>query len=592
MSEIKRLKTNIELVQKIPESQRVEKYWFQKQGLIQVVFQLIDDAVIIVDASGCLQFLNPAAEKLTGWSLQEVQSLPISTTVRIIDETTFEPLENFLEKVLPENQTIPEVNHRLLVGRDNNLFPVEQSTALIYGDDGEIVGAVLVFRSAKTPRDSADQQQSWQNSYDSLTGLIHRHSFEQCLEQAVSSGKNSEQNHILCYLDLDHFKIINETCGHSAGDEFLHQISAVLQKRVRKSDVLARLGGDEFGILLYHCDLEPALKVIHTLREEVKRFQFVWENKTFSFSLSVGIVLLKDNTEGTAGLLNLADSACEVAKSKGRNRVHIYQPNDAELIAQRGEIRWLPRIFAALEENRFLLYYQPISTLNPIQQIGRTNHVKYGEVLLRLKDEEGKIVPPGVFIPAAEKHGLMHLIDRWVISTLFAYLGRNKCKGEKSLEEHGNFSINLSGASLNDDQFFDFVEEQFALHSIPPQIICFEITETLAIANLNKASLLMHQIKTLGCSFALDDFGSGMSSFGYLKNLPIDYLKIDGIFIKDILQSPVAYEIVEAINRIAHVMGIGTVAEYVENNDILLKLKDMKIDYGQGYGIAKPAPLF
>jgi diguanylate cyclase (GGDEF)-like protein/PAS domain S-box-containing protein len=590
MSEIKDRTSNIELAKQIHKFQPIEKTLFQNPELIQVALGLIDDAVVIADASGCVQFLNRAAEKLTGWRSQDVQSLPLCAALRIIDETTFEPLDNSLEKILRENQAITAVNHSLLIRRDKSLLPIEYSAAPLYERDGQPMGSVLVFRGTRSSRQLADQL-SWQNSQDPLTGLIHRHSFEQFLEQAFLNPKDSEQNHVLCYLDLDHFKIINETSGHLAGDEFLRQISAVLKKRVRKSDMLARLGGDEFGLLLYQCDLEPALKVIHTLREAVKSFQFVWEDKTFSFSLSVGIVLLKDNTETISSLLNLANSACEVAKSKGRNRVHIYQPNDDELIAQRGEIRWLPRIFKALEENQFVLYYQPISPLSPSQEADKASHRQSAEVLLRLQDENGQIVPPGAFIPAAEKHGLMHLVDRWVIQTLFTYLEGNDGKRAKLLEGHGIYTINLSGASLNDDQFLDFVKEQFALHAIPPQIICFEITETLAIANLSKASLLMHQLKALGCQFALDDFGSGMSSFGYLKSLPIDYLKIDGIFIKDILQSQVACEIVEAINRIAHVMGIGTVAEYVENNDILLKLKQMGIDYAQGYGIARPSPL-
>jgi diguanylate cyclase (GGDEF)-like protein/PAS domain S-box-containing protein len=590
MSEIKDRTSNIELAQQIHKFQPIEKTLFQNPELIQVALGLIDDAVAIADASGCVQFLNRAAEKLTGWRSQDVQSLPLCATFRIIDETTFEPLDNSLENILRENQVITAVNHSLLIRRDKSLLPIEYSAAPLYERDGQLMGTVLVFRGTRSSRQLAEQL-SWQNSQDPLTGLIHRHSFEQFLEQAVLSPKDSAPNHVLCYLDLDHFKIVNETSGHLAGDEFLRQISAVLKKRVRKSDILARLGGDEFGLLLYQCDLEPALKVIHTLREAVKSFQFVWEDKTFSFSLSVGIVLLQDNHESISSLLNLANSACEVAKSKGRNRVHIYQPNDDELIAQRGEIRWLPRIFRALEENQFVLYYQPISPLSPSQQGDRASHRQSAEVLLRLQDENGQIVPPGAFIPAAEKHGLMHLVDRWVIQTLFTYLEGNDGKRAKLLEGRGIYTINLSGASLNDDQFLDFVKEQFALHAIPPQIICFEITETLAIANLSKASLLMHQLKALGCQFALDDFGSGMSSFGYLKSLPIDYLKIDGIFIKDILESQVACEIVEAINRIAHVMGIGTVAEYVENNDILLKLKEMGIDYGQGYGIARPSPL-
>lgn len=567
----------------------IDKYLFANQfanqQLTQVAFELINDAIIITDCFGCLQFLNPAAEKLTGLSLQDIQSLPIYEALQFINQNTFEPLENCLEKVLSQNHTIKEDSNCLLVRSDHTLLSIQKSIAPIHDHNGEVLGLVFVLRDMSHFSELGEGTSLL--IQDSLSGLTNRYSFEKFLQEAISSTQNSEQIHALCYLDLDHFKIINETCSHEAGDEFLRQISALLQKRVRKSDVLARLGADEFGLLLYQCGLDSALKVINILREEVKKFQFVWGEHTFNFSLSVGIVILKDNSENSSSLLNLADSACTMAKSKGRNRVQIYEANDIELVNQRGEIRWLSRIFKALEENQFVLYHQSIVSLASREQGER----KSCEILVRLQDEDGKIIPPGAFIPAAEKHGLMHLIDRWVISNLFTYLGKNCSLSEKSVAEKMNYSINLSGASLNDDRFFDFVREQLTLHSISPEIICFEITETLAISNLNQARLLMRELKALGCSFALDDFGSGMSSFGYLKSLPIDYLKIDGVFIKDILENQVTCEIVEAINRIAHIMEIKTVAEYVENKDIMLKLRQIGIDFAQGYGIAKPSSL-
>ncbi len=567
----------------------IDKYLFANQfanqQLTQVAFELINDAIIITDCFGSLQFINPAAEKLTGLSLQDIQSLPIYEALQFINQNTFEPLENCLEKVLSQNHTIKEDSNCLLVRSDHTLLSIQKSIAPIHDHNGEVLGLVFVLRDMSHFSELGEGTSLL--IQDSLSGLTNRYSFEKFLQEAISSTQNSEQIHALCYLDLDHFKIINETCSHEAGDEFLRQISALLQKRVRKSDVLARLGADEFGLLLYQCGLDSALKVINILREEVKKFQFVWGEHTFNFSLSVGIVILKDNSENSSSLLNLADSACTMAKSKGRNRVQIYEANDIELVNQRGEIRWLSRIFKALEENQFVLYHQSIVSLASREQGER----KSCEILVRLQDEDGKIIPPGAFIPAAEKHGLMHLIDRWVISNLFTYLGKNCSLSEKSVAEKMNYSINLSGASLNDDRFFDFVREQLTLHSISPEIICFEITETLAISNLNQARLLMRELKALGCSFALDDFGSGMSSFGYLKSLPIDYLKIDGVFIKDILENQVTCEIVEAINRIAHIMEIKTVAEYVENKDIMLKLRQIGIDFAQGYGIAKPSSL-
>lgn len=590
MFEMTNAKPPIELLPDSNSDRSLEKFLLEDPTSMEVAFQLVEDAIAIADASGCLRFLNTAAEELTGWSLSEARSLPLSTIFRTLDETTFDPSENAFAKIMGENRAIERGDRTLLVRRDNTLLPIEQSAAPIRDRDGQPLGGVLVCRGAKccTPQ---DDKLSRQSDRDPLTGLLNRHAFEQLLEQTLSQDKDREQAHILCHLNLDRFKIINEISSHLAGDEFLRQITAVLKKRVRKSDILARLGGDEFGLLLYHCDLEPALKVIETLCEEVQKFQFAWEDKTFSFSLSVGLVLLKDKGESASSLLNCSRSACKVAKSKGRNRVHLYCPNDVQLIAQRGEILWLPRIFKALEENRFVLYHQPISPLNPDGANGGVNRGESAEVLLRLQDEDGQIVAPGAFIPAAEKHGLMHLVDRWVIETLLTYLETNSAKRQKLIAERGTYTVNLSGASLNDDQFLNFVKEQFSLHPVPPQIVCFEITETLAIANLNQASSLMHQLKAFGCNFALDDFGSGMSSFGYLKSLPVDYLKIDGIFIKDILHSRVACEIVEAINRIAHVMGIATVAECVESREVLLKLKSMGIDYAQGYEIAKPSSI-
>lgn len=587
--------TTVEVIREFNNSNYLKKNPCQEQKLVQIALQLVDDAVIITDASGGVLFLNPVAEKLTGWQLPESQYLPLSTVFHIVEETTFEIVENPIQKIFRENRASIGVHQAMLISRDNSLLPIEHCAAPIREYDQQIVGAVLVFRDVSKSRNLASELY-WQVSHDSLTGLVNRSSFEHYLEKAVSSAKNLAQEHVLCYLDLDRFKVINDTCGHVVGDEVLRKISAMLQKRVRKTDVLARLGSDEFGLILYQCNLEQALNVVELLREEVQRFRFNWENQIFSFSISIGVAIINVESESSSSMLSAADSACYTAKSKGRNRFHLYQPNDIDVTTRRGEVQWVPRIFRALEENLFLLYCQQIIPVAPSQQIkGNTQRQpKYYEVLLRLQDEAGKIVSPGEFIPAAERYDLMHLLDRWVIRTLFAWLGKNDCQAGKHLHkpEHDClYSINLSGTSLNDDEFLDFVQEQFLLHSIPPQIICFEITETVAISNLNKARQFIHQLKAIGCCFALDDFGSGMSSFGYLKSLPINYLKIDGIFIKDICRSEVDCEIVEAIHRIAHVMGIQTVAEWVENNEVLMKLRTLGIDYAQGYGIAKPCPL-
>jgi EAL domain-containing protein (putative c-di-GMP-specific phosphodiesterase class I) len=343
------------------------------------------------------------------------------------------------------------------------------------------------------------------------------------------------------------------------------------------------LGGDEFGILLYSCPLEQAAQIASVLRQQINDYRFIWQDKTFSVGVSIGLVEINATTPNVASVLSAADAACYVAKNKGRNRVHVYQLDDTELAIQQGEMQWVTRLPQALEDDRFRLFYQPIAAISPTSDRTKPHHC---EILLRLEDETGKLVSPMAFIPAAERYHLMHRIDRWVIQTLFRHLMLSP-----SARPPHVYAVNLSGATLNDEQFISFVQEQFALTEICPQLICFEVTETVAITNLAKAAAVMRQLKAIGCSFALDDFGSGMSSFAYLKNLPVDYLKIDGVFVREIVSDPIAAEMVAAIAKIANVMGIQTVAEFVEDEFILDKLRQLGVDYAQGYGISKPKAL-
>jgi len=429
-----------------------------------------------------------------------------------------------------------------------------------------------------------NEQLSWQASHDALTGLVNRRKFKQCLEEAITTARTSHQEHALCYFDLDRFKIVNDTCGHLAGDELLRQVSALLQTRCRKTDTLARLGGDEFGLLLHQCSLEQALPVAQALHESIQAFRFVWQAKPFSIGVTIGMVAINAQSTSLDSVLSAADTACYAGKNQGRNRVHVYQAEDGELAQQRSEVQWVAQINQALAENRFCLYNQTIASLT-----AKSTGEHY-EVLLRLVNETGEVILPMAFLPAAERYNLMPTIDRWVLSTFFA--GVSASSGAKgSTIPQSLYAINLSGASVNDDQFIDFLKQQFDIHQIPPQQICFEITETVAIANLSKAAILIHEIRALGCRFALDDFGSGMSSFAYLKHLPVDYLKIDGCFIKDIVNDPIAASMVEAINRICHVMGIQTIAEFVTSETILTKVRTLGVDYAQGYAIALPQPI-
>ncbi|NJL10518.1 MAG: EAL domain-containing protein, partial [Calothrix sp. SM1_7_51] len=385
-------------------------------------------------------------------------------------------------------------------------------------------------------------------------------------------------------------KIVNDTCGHLAGDELLRQVAILFQNLIRDSDTLARLGGDEFGLLLEDCPHLSALQIAKNILQRLQEFRFVWQDKSFSIGISIGLVTINPESQSMSDLLSAADAACYSAKNKGRNRVHVYQLDDRELIRAKSEMQWATQITQALEDNSFFLYYQPIVPIHPTK-----SNAEHYEVLLRLIDKMGNEVLPMAFIPAAERYNLMSAIDRWVIRTLFANLGLNREKLNVCTRKGRNcgciYAINLSGASINDDQFMDFLCEQLALHQIPAQAICFEITETVAIANLSKTANFIRVLKKLGCRFSLDDFGRGMSSWSYLKNLSVDYLKIDGTFIKHIVSEQVDMAMVEAINKIGHLMGIQTIAEYVETQEIFDMVKAIGIDYAQGYGVAKPLPM-
>jgi diguanylate cyclase (GGDEF)-like protein len=424
----------------------------------------------------------------------------------------------------------------------------------------------------------------YQASHDMLTGLANRREFEVRLGQALLSAKQNGRVHALCYMDLDQFKIVNDTCGHGAGDELLRRLTVLLQHCVRDRDMLARLGGDEFGVLLENCPLDKAHEVAELMRQTVQDFRFIWEDKAFVVGASIGLVSINQESESVAEILSAADAACYAAKDKGRNRVHVYMLEDVELVRRQGEMQWVSRITHALEEDRLRLFYQRIV---PIDQ-ARSGEAHF-EILLRMLDESGALILPMAFIPAAERYLLMPTIDRWVIRNAFKFC-------QKTLEKHpasalSTCTINLSGPSLCDEHFLEFVQEQFKLHRIPSEAICFEITETAAITNLGDAIALMKELKKLGCRFSLDDFGSGLSSFTYLKNLPVDYLKIDGAFVKDMSHDPIDFAMVEAINKIGHVMGLQTIAEFVESETILQRLKEIGVDYVQGNYIEPPKPV-
>jgi diguanylate cyclase (GGDEF)-like protein len=433
--------------------------------------------------------------------------------------------------------------------------------------------------------DVATKQLSYQASHDTLTGLINRGEFEARLEHSLASAREHGATHAMCFLDLDQFKVVNDTCGHEAGDQLLRHLADHLKNKIRDRDTLARLGGDEFALLLENCALDHAQEVARGLLDSIHSFRFSWQGKPFVIGGSIGLVSINRKTESVASILSNADAACYTAKDLGRNRVYVFQaPEDGSELRPAGT-SWVTRINQALEEHRFRLYYQPIVPL----AADRPDLPRYYEALLRMAQDNGDIVLPMAFIPAAERYNLMESIDRWVVEAAFADYRRLLDAGYSM--QDCIFSINLSGSSLGDEKFPKFLEYQFSTYEVPPHRICFEITETAAVTNLTQALSLMQQLKRIGCRFMLDDFGSGLSSFTYLKNLPVDGIKIDGIFVKDMVGNGTDAAMVEAINNIGHVMGLATVAEYVEDQAIMSVLRDLKVDYAQGNWVRPPVPL-
>jgi diguanylate cyclase (GGDEF)-like protein/PAS domain S-box-containing protein len=448
----------------------------------------------------------------------------------------------------------------------------------INDEDGNIVRLMGVTQDI-TARKKVEEKLSYQASHDALTGLINRPEFEQRTEHLLSTIQSDKTEHAMCFLDLDQFKVINDTCGHVAGDELLRQLGMLLQNTVRKRDTLARLGGDEFGVLMEHCGLDQAHRVADEIFDAINEYQFFWEGESFRIGVSIGLVAITETTGNYTDLFKQADAACYLAKGLGRNRIHVYHPDDVELSIRQGEMQWVRRINQAVDEDRFCLYAQPIVSLN-------NDDLKHYELLVRMLNEEGEVIPPGAFLPAAERYNLIEKIDAWVVQHAISLM-----IAHSAFVAQVNFiSINLSGQSVANAQFMPMVIALISESNIDARKICFEVTETAAISNLSAANTFITALKDLGCRFALDDFGSGLSSFGYLKNLPVDYLKIDGMFVKDIVDDPIDKAMVKSINDIGHVMGMKTIAEFVENDAIMEQLIEVGVDYAQGYGLGKPEP--
>ncbi len=561
----------------ITERKLYEEALFREKESAQITLQSIGDGVITTDATSIIDYINPVAEQLTGWRLEDAMGRPVEEIFRAFHEETCEPLENPLSVSIRRSRPIKSVRPMLLIRRDGNELYVESTASPIRAGNGKVGGGVLVFHDVSESRE-LNRRLSYHASHDLLTGLVNRREFENRLERALKSAKARETSYALCYLDIDQFKIVNDTCGHSAGDALLGQMGALLKSKVRWRDTLSRLGGDEFGILLEACTLDEAMRMAESLREAVRLFRFSWEERVFRLGASIGVVPITADNEDVASVLSAADSACAAAKEQGRNRVHSFAENDIELMRRRREMQWAARINAALEEDRFELFRMPIL---PLQSAETGSHY---ELLLRLRDENNRIVSPDNFIAAAERYGIMPNIDRWVIENALRWLVSEADERERL----SMCAINLSGQSLGDDKFLPYVIDQFHRSGLDASKICFEITETAAVASFSQANRFIQALKELGCKFSLDDFGTGLSSFGYLKHFPVDYLKIDGSFVREILHDPIDREMVRSINEIGHLTGKQTIAEFAENAEIIQMLKNIGVDYAQGYGVAQP----
>lgn len=552
----------------------------QEKERAQITLESIGDGVITTDVDGAITYMNPAAEALTHWNSVQAHGLPLAALFNLLDDNAQPDGFTLIEHIVKGQLSGGSEHSKTIQRLDGSTVSVTLVGAPIRSA-GKVTGAVLVLHDMTQERQYIANL-SWQATHDALTGLANRREFEFRLEQVLHpTAQHLGEQHALMFLDLDQFKLVNDTCGHAAGDELLRHICALLQSDLREGDTLARLGGDEFGILLENCPAAVAEKIAESLRHTVQSLHFVWKGRPFMTTVSIGLVHLGHTPTTLETSLRAADMACYMAKEKGRNRVQVYHADDSELSLRFGEMAWVQRLHMALEENRFCLYAQEISPLGHTD--AGDGHI---EILLRLHDEAGRIILPDSFIPAAERYGLMTSLDRWVVENVFKII--NRCMQERPGRPMAMCAINLSGITIGDDDFLGFLREKFHTYNIPPGMICFEITETSAIANLGSAIRFINELKALGCHFSLDDFCAGMSSFAYLKHLPVDFLKIDGSFVKDMLDDPINRAMVEVINHIGHVMGKRTIAEFVETPQIEQALLEIGVDYAQGYLIERP----
>jgi diguanylate cyclase (GGDEF)-like protein/PAS domain S-box-containing protein len=560
----------------ITDRKVAEASLFLEKELAQITLRAIGDAVVTTDAEGHVETLNPAAEKLLNIHESEARGQGFDDIVSL-QETGGEPFADPVMICLAGLGTVRPQEPLLLVSADSPRT-VELAATPLLDSDGLALGTVVVFHDVSALHELG-REMSYHASHDALTGLVNRREFLLRLGALLEGAQCEGSEHALCYLDLDQFKVVNDSCGHIAGDELLKQVTSVLRHAVREGDTLGRLGGDEFGLLFSYCPMAKAAELAEHLRDLLQDFRFQWEGRVFEIGASMGVVPVRADSGGVNDLLRAADAACYVAKEGGRNRVHVYQPDDLAVAEHQSRLAWVARIREGIKADRFVLYAQRIEPLDG-EEAGR-----HFEVLLRLRAADGSLIAPGVFLPTAERYRLMPELDRWVVHQALGQLAPLLRAGDAQC------SLNLSGQSLDNAGMLGLILEEIGRLAIPPASVCIEITETSAISNLTGALEFARGLKAAGCKLALDDFGSGLSSFSYLKQLPVDYLKIDGSFVRDIAHDPIDRAIVQSIVYVARNIGKATIAECVEDAEVLALLRELDVDFGQGYHLQRPRPL-
>jgi len=548
--------------------------------LLAVTLRSIADAVITTDLRGRIDWMNPAAERMTGWLSQEARGRLVPQVFNIVNEDTLEPAGNPVAACLAQGAVVGMAKRTLLVSRDGSQFGIEDSAAPIRDHEGRVLGVVLVFHDVTEQRRLSGEM-SYRASHDSLTGLLNRGEFETRLRRTLLSAHEDGTSHSLLYCDLDQFKLVNDACGHAVGDQLLQQVSRLLSDTLRSRDTLARLGGDEFGAILEHCTTEQALRAAQKVCDQMEEFRFIHDGRRFRIGASIGLVPVDQRWATTGSILQAADTACYAAKEGGRNRVHTWFDTDQAMRERHSEMQWAGRIEQALDDNRVVLHFQRIVPL------GTDERALHAEILVRIREEDGALVAPGAFLPAAERFHLASRIDRRVLRLTVEWLQQLP-----DLDRLGLLCINLSGQSIGDRAFHRQAVELF--RTLQPQVLqrlCLEITETVVVTNMADASLFIEQMHALGVRVALDDFGAGASSFGYLKSLNVDFLKIDGQFIQGLLDAPLDRAAVNCFIEVARVIGVPTVAEFVDRADILGAIRTLGVDFAQGFLLHRPEPL-